>query len=227
MSACDALLGEQLEALGEVHAQEARVARRPRRANSSKRSSAAGSRSMQTSVPVGPMRSGDQARVAAVAEGAVDRGLARRRIEQVDQLAGQDRYVRACHVKKDGQGSQRSPTISSVELLLIRPPAPCDPRPRGGRGCRRSRPPSRSPRARAAAAFSVTRPAESSSTSKELPAKKRVSLRRSRLTGFSFDRKQSVQLLELLRRPDRDAGLEPLRENEAVERTPRGTWAAR
>ena len=46
---------------------------------------------------------GDQARVAAGAERAVDGDLARLRVERLDQLAGQDRDVRARHVKQDGQ----------------------------------------------------------------------------------------------------------------------------
>ena len=39
------------------------------------------------------------------AERAVDDGLARLRVERLDQLAGQDRDVLACHVKQDGQRS--------------------------------------------------------------------------------------------------------------------------
>ena len=44
-----------------------------------------------------PLR--DQARVPATADGAVDRGLARPRIEQLDQLAGEHRDVGSGHVK--------------------------------------------------------------------------------------------------------------------------------
>ena len=64
---------------------------------------------MHTSVPRRPDPAGHEPRVAAVAEGAVHRRLARLRVEQVDQLAGQDGDVRARHVKKDGQGSLRVP----------------------------------------------------------------------------------------------------------------------
>ena len=42
---------------------------------------------------------GDQARVTAAAERAIDRDLAGLRIEQVDQLAGEDRDMGAGHVK--------------------------------------------------------------------------------------------------------------------------------
>jgi hypothetical protein len=41
--------------------------------------------------------------VAGGAERAVDRDLARLRIERLDQLAGKDRDVYAWHVKQDGQ----------------------------------------------------------------------------------------------------------------------------
>ncbi len=46
---------------------------------------------------------GDEARVAAGAERAVDRDLAGLRVERLDQLRGQDRDVDAWHVKQDGQ----------------------------------------------------------------------------------------------------------------------------
>ena len=46
---------------------------------------------------------GHQARVAAAAERAVDRDLARLRVEEVDQLAGQDRDVRGGHVNQHGR----------------------------------------------------------------------------------------------------------------------------
>jgi hypothetical protein len=57
--------------------------------------------------PGRPDALGDQARVAAAAEGAVDRNLTRPWIEQLDQLAGEDRNVRAGHVKQCGQDSLR------------------------------------------------------------------------------------------------------------------------
>ena len=46
---------------------------------------------------------GDQPRVAAGAEGAVDRDLPGLRVERLDQLPGEDGDVRAWHVKQDGQ----------------------------------------------------------------------------------------------------------------------------
>ena len=51
----------------------------------------------------GPEAVGDEAGVAAGADGAVDRDLARLRVERLDQLPGEDRDVRAWHVKQDGQ----------------------------------------------------------------------------------------------------------------------------
>ena len=47
---------------------------------------------------------GQQARVTARAEGAVDDGLTGLRVEQLDRLAGQDRHVRNGHVKQCCQG---------------------------------------------------------------------------------------------------------------------------
>ena len=44
--------------------------------------------------------------VPGAAERAVDRRLARARVQRFDQLAGQNRYVRLRHVKKCGQGTQ-------------------------------------------------------------------------------------------------------------------------
>ena len=49
---------------------------------------------------------GDQPRVTAAAERAVDGDLARLRVQRLDQLAGEDRNVRLGHVKKCGQGTR-------------------------------------------------------------------------------------------------------------------------
>ena len=49
---------------------------------------------------------GDQPGVAGGAERAIDRDLARMGVERFDELARQNRDVRAWHVKKDGQGMQ-------------------------------------------------------------------------------------------------------------------------
>ena len=46
---------------------------------------------------------GDEPRVAGAAERAVDGGLARLRVQRLDQLTGENRDVRLGHVKKDGQ----------------------------------------------------------------------------------------------------------------------------
>ena len=106
---------------------------------------------MQTSVPVGTDPLGDEPRVAAGAEGAVDRDLARARARQIDQLTGEHGYVRARHVKKDCQGAPSPPR--SPRRGPPAPPASAScPRPRGGPPRRPRRPPSRCPRARATAA---------------------------------------------------------------------------
>ena len=47
---------------------------------------------------------GEQARVTARAERAVDHDLAGSRIEQLDRLAGEHRHVRNRHLKQCGQG---------------------------------------------------------------------------------------------------------------------------
>ena len=47
---------------------------------------------------------GEQARVAARAERAVDHDLPGLRIEQLDRLAGEHRHVRNRHLKQCGQG---------------------------------------------------------------------------------------------------------------------------
>ena len=84
-------------------ARRKRVAHETSAASSAKASSASGSRSIAISVPGGPDPVGDEARVAAAAQRAVDRDLARLRVQRLDQLAGEDRDVRAWHVKQDGQ----------------------------------------------------------------------------------------------------------------------------
>ena len=90
-----------------------RVSQATSRASSAKCSSASGSRSMQIERPRRADPVGDQARVAARAEGAVDHGLARRGRRELDQLAGQDGYVRARHVKKDCQAAPSPPRSPS------------------------------------------------------------------------------------------------------------------
>ncbi len=97
------VLGGQLgEAGGEVGAQEARAARRLGRQLGE------GGLGQRVAVdadqqPGGAESLGDEARVAGAAERGVDRDLAELRIERLDQLAGEDRDVRAGHVKQDGQ----------------------------------------------------------------------------------------------------------------------------
>ncbi len=49
---------------------------------------------------------GDEAGVTGTAEGAVDGDLAGARVKRLDQLTGEDRYVRLRHVKKCGQGTR-------------------------------------------------------------------------------------------------------------------------
>ena len=91
-----------------------RVSQATSRAKASKRSSAAGIAVDAHERAGRPDPAGHEPRVAAVAERAVDGGVPRLRIEQVDQLTGEDRDVRARHVKKDGQGSQRFRTTSAL-----------------------------------------------------------------------------------------------------------------
>jgi hypothetical protein len=100
-----ALLDEQLEAVGEGGADEARLAgdlggqlgeavlgdrvavdadQRARRADAV----------------------GDQARVTPAADRAVDGDVAGARVQRLDQLAREDGHVQGGHVKKDGQGSR-------------------------------------------------------------------------------------------------------------------------
>ena len=66
-------------------------------AKRSKRASAAGSRSIADQRPLGAERSAIAARVAAGAEGAVDRGLPRLGGQQRDQLGGEDGLVFGRH----------------------------------------------------------------------------------------------------------------------------------
>ena len=67
-------------------------------ANSLQRSSEAGSRSTAISSPSGADALGDQAGVAAAAEGAVDEGLAGLGVEDVDQLGRQYGFVFLRHI---------------------------------------------------------------------------------------------------------------------------------
>ena len=83
-----------------------RVSQGTSAASSAKRSSAIGSRSMRDQRPRRAQAVGDEARVAAAAERAVDGDLARLRVQRFDQLAGEHRDVGLGHVKKDGQGTR-------------------------------------------------------------------------------------------------------------------------
>ena len=80
-----------------------RVSQGTSAASSANAFSASGSRSIAISVPVGAEAVGDQPRVAGGAERAVDRDLPAAGVERLDELARQDRDVRAWHVKQDGQ----------------------------------------------------------------------------------------------------------------------------
>jgi hypothetical protein len=96
------LLQEPVEAGGEVGAHEARAARHVRRqlGEGGFRERVAVDADQQAGRAEPPR---DEAGVAGGADGAVDRDLARLRIERLDQLAGEDRDVGAGHVKQDGQ----------------------------------------------------------------------------------------------------------------------------
>ena len=145
----EALLGQQRQGLRVVHAQEAGLAGHLRR------QLLVGA--LGSGIPVhadegaaGAEAVGHQPRMTARAERAVDRGLPRRRRRQVDQLPGEDGYVRARHVKKDRQAPRSPPRCCRPARSAPRASAP-GPRSRGGRP-RRPRPrPCRSPRARGAA----------------------------------------------------------------------------
>ena len=200
-----------------------RVSQATSAASSSKRSSAAGSRSMQTSVPAGAEPVGHQARVAARAEGAVHGGLAAARALS-GRSARPPARVRASRVMSRRIAKALRHLLDvRVELPAARAPSGARPRPRGGPP-RPPRPrPSRSPRARAAGRRSVTRPAASSSISKELPWKKRA-----QLAVLGAHRVQAGEgalddLLVGLGRPDGHAGLRVLGENDVRRRTRRGT----
>ena len=98
----DALVAQLLEGLGERRADEARAAGHVGRE--------LGEALLGRGVAVdgdelaaGPKAIGHQARVAAAAERAVDRELARAGVEEVDELAGQDRDVRGGHVNQHGR----------------------------------------------------------------------------------------------------------------------------
>ena len=98
----EALLAQQLEAVREVGADEARAAL--------DLGGELGERLLGQRVAVDahqqpgrPEALGDQAAVAARADRAVDRDLARLRVQSLDQLPGEDGDVRAWHVKQDGQ----------------------------------------------------------------------------------------------------------------------------
>ena len=58
--------------------------------------------------------------MAGAAEGAVDRGLTRLRVERLDQLARQDRDVLTRHVKQDGQWTRCvQPPGGQVGVVLV------------------------------------------------------------------------------------------------------------
>ena len=101
----EAFVAQLREALGEV-ARMKRVSHGSSAASSAKCCSATGSRSIAISVPPGPEPVGDQPRVAAGAERAVDRRLTALRVEELDQLAGEDGDVTAVIVNQDGQDAQ-------------------------------------------------------------------------------------------------------------------------
>ena len=59
---------------------------------------------------------GDQAGVAAGAEGAVDGDLARLRIQRLDQLAGEDRDVGGGHVIRDSEHHAVAGASNAAEM---------------------------------------------------------------------------------------------------------------
>ena len=130
-----ALVGEQLQRLGVAGADEAhragRLARRARRSAPRR----AGRGRSPSSVPRRAEALGEQARVPAVAEGAVDRRLAGLRVEQLEQLAREHRRVRAASARRRAwRGARPRGAPAASAGRLARRPAP-------RRAGRRSAPP--------------------------------------------------------------------------------------
>ena len=134
----------------------------------------------------------------------------------VDQLAGQNRHVRACHVKKDGQGPLRSrpPRPAGVLLLL---PALARPDLERGRACRSATTSFSIP---ACSRSAVQRHAAGRSRAPcrtSCPARKRVSFWYFGLIGLSLGRNLSLKDSNPFGREDRDAGVVVrLHEHESV-----------
>jgi len=100
-----ALLAQLREALGERRPDEARVARQLGRelGEALLGDRVAVDRDQRDGRPEAP---GDQPRVTARAERAVDCGLARLRIEHIDELGRENRYVVGGHLNQHGRGSR-------------------------------------------------------------------------------------------------------------------------
>ena len=146
--------------------------------------------------------------------------------EQVDQLAGQNGYVSACHVKKDGQGAPSTSTISAIQLPPGRSASGRVPRPRCGPDAHHDDL-LLDARVLEQRRRSVTRPAESSSISNELPREEARELAVLRAHRVEAAEDALDDRLEGLGRPDRDAGLGRLGENHSVRERRRGTSPAR
>ncbi len=170
-------------------------------ANSSKRSAAAGSRSMEISVPSAPIRSASrrawppppkvQSTTTRPAAGSVE----------ADQLGGEDWNVLGRHVGRVSPFAQLGPAprgrataggealgqlaASLLDLLGLVVPLRRRSRSRGDRRRRRCSEAPESPACSIRCLLSRMRPAESSSTSSEEPKKRRLDPARVALIGLS------------------------------------------
>ena len=125
----------------------------PRR-NRSKYGATLGSRSIAISLPSPLQPRGEQCGVAAGAEGGVDHGLARTRVEGGDDLVGEDGDVIGLSWQDARQHLPRSlRPRAAVDAIS------CGPRSRGGRRHRPRSPRGRAPRARSASAAGRAVPA--------------------------------------------------------------------
>ena len=186
---------------------------------------------------------GDQAGVAAAAEGAVDEGLPRAGVEDVDQLGGENGLVFLwAHTK--GSPTAASVFATTACVVCVSPSQP--PRLRPRRGSRRHRRPLRpfpsrrsaqrsalqisnqsseptithgpSPRPACSISFfgSRMRPAESSESSKAPPWKWRRSIRPALAERVGLAEEALREVLVAAGREHPDGGVQPLGENDSI-----------
>ena len=198
--------------------------------------SAAGSRSMQISVPSAPIRSAIRRAWPPAPKVASTTTSPAARLGDADQLRGQDWDVLGRHVRSvswairlharplspllRGFGPARRGARSARRPgpRTRRSPRPrrCRSRSRGGRRRRRRARRPRAPRARSACLGSRMRPAESSSTSSEVPKTRRRIRRPSAPIGLSGLIQPGLHRLGGGLRPDLDALLDALHHDDSV-----------